>query len=150
MFLKIFFFLPAFAFPWCMTDGERGGCCWRWHIWSLWLIFFERDKDRHRSAFLSVHHSEKWLLLSFKRFLQVILVTVFDLLRCCSVSEQFRNDYWSSWKMHDTPCFMSHKRFPDSFSDCADTFCCMSDQDLFWHLWKFIVFLKLHLQCWSV
>lgn len=42
--------------------------------------------------------------------------------------------------MHDTLCFTSHERFPDSFTSCVHTLCCMIDQDLFWHLWKLIIF----------
>lgn len=147
---NFFFFFPHLHSPdaWrtasvvAAVEADISGVCgWSFSSETKSAVaqrFFRRITQRNDFCFL-LNGSCKSSLSQF-----------FDLLRCCSVSEQFRNDYWSSWKMHDAPRFMSHERFPDSFSDCADTFCCMSDQDLFWHLWKLIVFLKLHLQCWSV
>lgn len=99
------------------------------------------------------------VLRSFKWFTRVLLVTfLFDPPRRRVVSEQFRNDYWSSWKMHDwqLPGFVVARDFSRHvffFSDCARTFCCMIDRDLFWDSWKLIVvvlFFYLHLQCLSV
>lgn len=50
--------------------------------------------------------------------------------------------------MHDTLCFTSHERFPDSFTNCVHTFCRMSDRDQFLILVEidhFFAFLKIYI-----
>lgn len=105
MFFSLFF-SPEFAFPWCMMDGQRSGCCSNWHIWSLWLVFSSPNQTSLAEEFLFL----------VKRFMQVILVTLFVLI-CHVDCEQFRNVYWSSWKMHDWHFLvsLSHEIFPNFF-----------------------------------
>lgn len=133
----------AFAYPWCMMDGERGCCRWSRHIWNLLPMLFSKKWRSFAQRFVSTslvwREDRESLLLSLNGSCESSL-SCFDLLCCCSASEKIPNDYWSSLKMHDTLRFASHERFPDSFANCVHTFCCMRDQDLFWHLWKLIVF----------
>lgn len=64
-------------------------------------------------------------------------LSCFDLPRCCSVSGKIRNDYRSFIK--NAWLFYVAREVSTQFT-CVHTLCCMSDQDLFWHLWKLIVY----------
>lgn len=112
-FTFFFFFPPEFAFPWCMMDGQHSSCCSNWHIWSLRLTFsfFPRQPSLAQNEFCFLLNG------SCESSLSLFFFFFFDLLCRRVVSEQFRNDYWSSWKMHDWHFLvsLSHEIFPDTF-----------------------------------
>lgn len=133
--IDVFFFLPApeFAFPWCMMDGQRSGCCSNWHIWSLWLIFYWPSQPSFAEEFCCLLNGSCESYLS--PFFLSATLTVNSLGTFIDLHEKCMTD--TSWFRCRTRFFQIFLNI--FFPDRAVTFCCMIDQGLFWHLWKLIV-----------
>lgn len=131
-------------------DSERGRRCWNWHIWSLQLIFL-KCLVRSEVLLLSISSAlHSWMASSSEQtenhfcFRLMVPASHPCHVLICRVAALSVKRLGMIIDLHKKcmTLFVSCRTrdFPDSFTNCVHTFCRMSDQDLFWHLWKLIVF----------
>lgn len=109
-FFLLFFFLPEFAFPWCMMDGQRSSCCSNWHIWSLQLTFsffpHQPSLAENEFCFLLNGSCESSLSLFFL-IRRVAALSVNSLGTIIDLHEKCMTDNFL--------VSLSHEIFPDTF-----------------------------------